>query len=86
MTFSTAKMRGPSGFEVAFEGPTKGRRSPVFGSRDGEVALGPLPCVSFREITPALQASNPHTGVITTYRRFNKPALGPLGDSLDDFA
>jgi hypothetical protein len=25
------------------------------------------------------------TGNITTYRRFNKPALGPLGDSLDDF-
>ena len=28
---------------------------------------------------------NSHTGTITTYRRFNKPALGPLGDSLDDF-
>jgi hypothetical protein len=27
---------------------------------------------------------NPATGSITTYRRFNKPALGPLGDSLDD--
>jgi hypothetical protein len=25
------------------------------------------------------------TGNVTTYRRFNKPALGPLGDSLDDF-
>jgi hypothetical protein len=25
------------------------------------------------------------TGNITTYRRFNKPALGPLGDSLEDF-
>jgi hypothetical protein len=24
------------------------------------------------------------TGSITIYRRFNKPALGPLGDSLDD--
>jgi hypothetical protein len=24
------------------------------------------------------------TGNITTYRRFHKPALGPLGDSLDD--
>jgi hypothetical protein len=23
---------------------------------------------------------NPHSGVITTYRRFNKPALGPVGD------
>jgi hypothetical protein len=28
---------------------------------------------------------NPKTGNVTTYRRFNKPALGPLGDSLDDF-
>jgi hypothetical protein len=27
---------------------------------------------------------NPATGAITTYRRFNKPALGPLGDSLED--
>jgi hypothetical protein len=26
------------------------------------------------------------TGAITTYRRFNKPALGPIGGSLDDFA
>jgi len=25
------------------------------------------------------------TGAVT-YRRYNKPALGPLGDSLDDFA
>ena len=28
---------------------------------------------------------NPSTGAITIYRRFNKPALGPVGDSLDDF-
>jgi hypothetical protein len=34
--------------------------------------------------TAAIQ--NPPTGSITVYRRFNKPALGPLGDSLDDFA
>ena len=27
---------------------------------------------------------NPSTGAITIYRRFNKPALGPVGDSLDD--
>jgi len=27
---------------------------------------------------------NPDTGSITVYRRFNKPALGPLGYSLDD--
>jgi hypothetical protein len=24
------------------------------------------------------------SGSITTYRKYNKPALGPLGDSLDD--
>jgi hypothetical protein len=33
----------------------------------------------------AAAIENP-TGAITTYRRFNKPALGPVGDSLDDFA
>lgn len=27
---------------------------------------------------------NPETGAITTYRRFNKPALGPVGDTLDN--
>jgi hypothetical protein len=27
---------------------------------------------------------NPTTGTITVYRRHNKPALGPLGDSLED--
>jgi hypothetical protein len=28
---------------------------------------------------------NPRSGSIIVYRRFNKLALGPLGDSLDDF-
>ena len=28
---------------------------------------------------------NPATASITMYRRFDKPALGPLGDSLEDF-
>ena len=28
---------------------------------------------------------NPSTGAITVYRHFNKPALGPLGNSLKDF-
>jgi hypothetical protein len=27
---------------------------------------------------------NPATGSITTYRRYNKPALGPVGDNLED--
>jgi hypothetical protein len=40
------------------------------------------PVVALTADTAAIE--NP-TGSITTYRRFNKPALGPLGDSLDDF-
>jgi hypothetical protein len=40
------------------------------------------PVVALTETTAAIQ--NP-TGAITTYRRHNKPALGPVGDSLDDF-
>jgi hypothetical protein len=37
--------------------------------------------VALTEATAAIQ--NP-TGAVTIYRRFNKPALGPVGDSLDD--
>jgi hypothetical protein len=37
--------------------------------------------VALTEATAAIQ--NP-TGAITIYRRHNKPALGPIGDSLDD--
>jgi hypothetical protein len=37
--------------------------------------------IALTEATATIR--NPHTGAITTYRRFNKPALGPLGDSLD---
>jgi len=33
------------------------------------------------EATAAIQSS---TGAITTYRRHNKPVLGPVGDCLDD--
>jgi hypothetical protein len=40
------------------------------------------PVVALTETTATIR--NPRTGVITTYRRFNKPALGPLGDSLLD--
>jgi hypothetical protein len=39
------------------------------------------PVVALTEATAAIQ--NP-TGAITIYRRHNKPALGPVGDSLDD--
>jgi hypothetical protein len=38
------------------------------------------PVIALTEATAAIQ--NP-TGAVTVYRRFNKPALGPLGDSLD---
>jgi hypothetical protein len=40
------------------------------------------PVVALTEASAAIQ--NP-TGAITVYRRHNKPALGPVGDSLDDF-
>ena len=40
------------------------------------------PVVALTEVTAAIE--NP-TGNITTYRRFNKPALGPVGDSMEDF-
>ena len=40
------------------------------------------PVVALTADTAAIE--NPETGSITTYRRFDKPALGPLGDSLDD--
>jgi hypothetical protein len=39
------------------------------------------PVVALTEATAAIQSS---TGAITIYRRHNKPALGPLGDSLED--
>ena len=39
--------------------------------------------VALTETTAAIQSS---TGAITIYRRHNKPALGPVGDSLDDLA
>jgi hypothetical protein len=40
------------------------------------------PVVAITEGTAAIQ--NP-TGNITVYRKANKPAFGPVGDSLDDF-
>jgi hypothetical protein len=38
--------------------------------------------IALTEATASIR--NPKTSTITTYRRFNKPGLGPLGDSLDD--
>ncbi len=40
------------------------------------------PIIALTEMTAAIQ--NP-TGTITIYRKHNKPALGPPGDSLNDF-
>jgi hypothetical protein len=54
-------------------------------SRYDETGLIWLLCgrevVALTEATAAIQ--NP-TAAITVYRRFNKPALGPVGDNLDD--
>ena len=36
-------------------------------------------------LTDATAAIENRTGAITVYRRYDKPALGPVGDSLDDF-
>jgi len=37
-------------------------------------------------LTEAMAAIQNPTNAITIYRRHNKPALGPAGDSLDDLA
>jgi hypothetical protein len=39
--------------------------------------------IALTEATATIR--NPATGSLTTYRRFNKPSYGPLGDSLEDF-
>jgi hypothetical protein len=36
-------------------------------------------------LTEGIAAIESPTGAVTVYRRHNKPALGPLGDSLDNF-
>jgi hypothetical protein len=40
------------------------------------------PVLALTEDTAAIESP---TGTTTVYRRHNKPALGPMGDSLDDF-
>ncbi len=40
------------------------------------------PVVALTAETAAIQ---PATGGILTYRKYNKPVLEPVGDSLDDF-
>ena len=67
--------------------PVPGHAEPSFSrlSRYDETGLIWLlqgrPVVALTEATAAIQSS---TGAITIYRRHNKPALGPVGDSLDD--
>jgi hypothetical protein len=39
------------------------------------------PVVALSDATAAIEQS---TGAVTIYRKNNKPALGPVGDSLDD--
>jgi hypothetical protein len=57
-------------------------------SRYDEAGLIWLLCgrevVALTEATAAIQSSTSAISAITTYRRHNKPALGPVGDSLDD--
>jgi hypothetical protein len=36
-------------------------------------------------LTASEAAIRGHSGATVTYRKLNKPALGPVGDSLDDF-
>jgi hypothetical protein len=38
--------------------------------------------VALTESTASVES---HTGMVTVYRKHNKPAIGPLGDSLEDF-
>jgi hypothetical protein len=57
-------------------------------SRYDEAGLIWLLCgrevVALTEATAAIQSSNGAISAITTYRRHNNPALGPVGDTLDD--
>lgn len=43
--------------------------------------LGGREVIVLTEETAAIRGA---TGNVTTYRRYNKPGYGPLGDSLDD--
>jgi hypothetical protein len=68
--------------------PVPDRAAPWFDrlSRYDETGLVWLlrgrPVVALTAATAAIE--NPKTSTVTVYRRFNKPGLGPLGDSLDD--
>jgi len=67
--------------------PEKPRPSYRRLSRYDATGLGWL--LDGREVVALTEASalieNPATGTTTLFRKNNRPALGPLGDSLDDF-
>jgi hypothetical protein len=62
------------------------RGDPSITVRDSEVTnVTAAPAIAPRKIRHLLVDIEPATtSPITTYRRHNKPALGPVGDSLDD--
>ena len=85
-----ASKRGP-----CYAGPPRGARAAIDQAHARATAqlsqydltgliwlLRGRPVAALTEATAAIQQ---RTGSITVYRRHNKPALGPLGDSLDDF-
>jgi hypothetical protein len=64
-------------------GPTPNQRRLTRYDQTGLIwLLEGRPVVAITKGTAAIQ--NP-TGNITVYRKANKPAFGPVGDSLDDF-
>ncbi len=83
MSFPTAKIEAPSGLGGTFEGALKSRRRPVFGGREIDGTFGQLRRVTALAAGAAALVENP-TGSITVFRKNNRPAYGPLGDSLDD--
>ena len=50
--------------------------------RGPRLSLADLKAAALARKAAATIKNSSDTGAITTYRRFNKPALGPLGDSL----
>ena len=62
--------------------PTNYRRLSCYDERGLIWLLDGRPVVALTGATAAIK--NP-TGAITIYRRYNKPAICPMGDSLDDF-
>jgi hypothetical protein len=68
--------------------PPPGGPHPSYNRLSRYDATGLVWLLQGREVVALTEATatirNPTTGTITTYRRHLKPALGPLGDSLED--